>query len=115
MTPAANTTTEPLTSGMLLQFEEGQVVPTDPAQWLHSVTKREPSREDFLIDSTVPWVFVKAWMHFALANPRGDYAPEAGPTVMKTRNEENGRRIYITMKMVSEFGATLGCKGCLVV
>ena len=54
MTPAANTTTEPLTSGMLIQFEEGQVVPTDPAQWLHSVTKREPSREDFLIDSTVP-------------------------------------------------------------
>ena len=33
----------------------------------------------------------------------------------KIRNEENGRRIYITKKMVSEFGATLGCKGCLLI
>ena len=40
---------------------------------------------------------------------------EARPTVTKTRNEENGRRIYITKKMVSEFGATLGCKGCEVI
>ena len=40
---------------------------------------------------------------------------EAGPTVTKTRNEENGRRIFCTKKMVSEFGATLGCKGCLVI
>ena len=34
---------------------------------------------------------------------------EAGST--KTRNEDSGRRVYITKKMVSEFGATLGCKG----
>ena len=34
---------------------------------------------------------------------------EAGPTGMKTRNEENVRRICITKKMVSELGATLGC------
>ena len=40
---------------------------------------------------------------------------EAESTVTRTRNEENGRRIYITKKMVSEFGATLGCKGCLVI
>ena len=40
---------------------------------------------------------------------------EAGPTVSKTRNEVNVRRIYITKEMVSEFGATLGCKGCLVI
>ena len=40
---------------------------------------------------------------------------EAGPTVTKTRNEENVRRIHITKTMVSEFGATLGCKGCLVI
>ena len=39
----------------------------------------------------------------------------AGPTMTKIRNEENGRRIYITKKMVSGFGATLGCKGCLVI
>ena len=38
----------------------------------------------------------------------------AKPTAMRTRNEENGRRIYISKKMVSEFGASLGCKGCLV-
>ena len=40
---------------------------------------------------------------------------EARPTVKKTRHEENGRRIYIMKKMVSEFGGTLGCKGCLVI
>ena len=34
---------------------------------------------------------------------------------MKTRNEENVRRICITKRVVSEFGATLGCKGCLVI
>ena len=39
----------------------------------------------------------------------------AEPTATRTRNEENGRRIYITKKMVSEFGATLGCRGCLVI
>ena len=39
----------------------------------------------------------------------------AEPTVAKTRNEEHGRRIYITKKIVSEIGATLGCKGCLLV
>ena len=33
----------------------------------------------------------------------------------KARHEENGRRFHITKKMVSEFGATLGCKGCLVI
>ena len=39
----------------------------------------------------------------------------AEPTATRTRNEENGRRICITKKMVSEFGATLGCRGCLVI
>ena len=29
------------------------------------------------------------------------------------RNEENGKRICITKKMVTEFGATLRCRGCL--
>ena len=41
--------------------------------------------------------------------------PEVKPTVMRTRSEEHGRRIYITKKLVSEFGATLGCKGCLMI
>ena len=36
-------------------------------------------------------------------------------TATRTRNEENGRRIHITKKMVSEFGATLGNSGCLVI
>ena len=49
--------------------------------------------------------------YIPLVNPQ----VESGPTTTKTRNEENGRRIYITKKMVSEFGATLGCKGCLVI
>ena len=34
-------------------------------------------------------------------------------TATRSRNEENGRHIDMTKKMVSEFGATLGCKGCL--
>ena len=38
---------------------------------------------------------------------------KAEPTATKPRNEVYGRRIYITEKMVSEFGATLGCKVCL--
>ena len=38
---------------------------------------------------------------------------EAGPTATKSRTEELGRRICVTNRMVSEFGATLRCKGCL--
>ena len=51
----------------------------------------------------------------------GRYLPMVNPevtaetTVTRTRNEEHDRRMYITKKMVSEFGATLGCKGCLVI
>ena len=48
--PAANTTTEPSITGMLTQSHAG-AVPADLAQWLYSVTKRQPSREEFLIDS----------------------------------------------------------------
>ena len=39
----------------------------------------------------------------------------AEPIATKTRNEENGRRIHITKKMVSEFGATLDWRRCLVI
>ena len=38
----------------------------------------------------------------------------AEPTVVRTGNDEHSRRMYIMKKMVSEFGATLGCKGCLL-
>ena len=34
------------------------------------------------------------------------------PTTTRSKNEENGRLINMTKKMVSEFGATLSCKGC---
>ena len=51
ITPAADTTTEPPITGMLIQSDEGETVPANPAQWLCSVTKRKPSREEFLIDS----------------------------------------------------------------
>ena len=51
ITPAANTTTEPPITGMLPQSDDCETVPANPAQWLYSVTKREPSREEFLIDS----------------------------------------------------------------
>ena len=36
---------------MLIQSDEGETVLANPAEWLYSVTKREPSREGFLIDS----------------------------------------------------------------
>ena len=36
---------------MLIQSVESEAVPANPAQWLYSVTKREPSREAFLIVS----------------------------------------------------------------
>ena len=39
----------------------------------------------------------------------------AEPTATKPRNEECGTRIYITKKMATEFGATLGCTGCLMI
>ena len=32
------------------------------------------------------------------------------PTATRTWNEENGTRIYITKKMVYEFGVTMGCR-----
>ena len=37
--------------GCLIQSDEGETVPANPAQWVYSVTKREPSREEFLINS----------------------------------------------------------------
>ena len=40
---------------------------------------------------------------------------KAESTATKSRNKEYGRRIYMTKKMVSEFGGTLGCKGCLMI
>ena len=39
--------------------------------------------------------------------PMMNWEVPAEPTATRTRNEENSRRIYITKKMVSEFGATL--------
>ena len=51
ITPAENTKTETSITGILTQSEEGDTVPANLAQWLYSVTKREKSREEFLIDS----------------------------------------------------------------
>ena len=48
-------------------------------------------------------------------HPMANLEVQAEPTATRTRNEGNGRRIYITKKMVSESGATLGCRGCLVI
>ena len=52
-TPAESTKTEPPTTGMLLQSDEGGEIPTDPAQWMNSVPKQESvlNANDFLIDS----------------------------------------------------------------
>ena len=49
--------------------------------------------------------------YIPMVNPK----VKAEPTATKPRNEEYGRRIYITKKMVSESGATLGCKGCFMI
>ena len=51
ITPFVDATTGVPITGMLLQSDDGETVPADPTQWLCSVTKREPSCEDFLIDS----------------------------------------------------------------
>ena len=51
ITPAENTKTEALITGMLIQSDEGEAVQANPAQWLYSETKRENSREELLIDS----------------------------------------------------------------
>ena len=51
ITPAANTTSEPPMTGMLIQSDDDEAVPADPTEWLYSVTRREPSREALLIDS----------------------------------------------------------------
>ena len=50
-TPAENTKTQPSITGMLIQSDESEAVPANLAQWFYSVTKREPIREEFLIDS----------------------------------------------------------------
>ena len=42
---------EPSITGMLIQSDEGEAVPANPTLWLYPVTKREPSHNDFLIDS----------------------------------------------------------------
>ena len=49
--------------------------------------------------------------YIPMANPE----VKAEPTVTRTRNEEDGRRIYITKKTVPESRATVGCKGCFVI
>ena len=49
ITPVENTEAEASVTGMLIQADEGEAVPANPAQWPYSVTKREPSGEDFLI------------------------------------------------------------------
>ena len=36
---------------MLIQSDEGEALPADSTRWLDPVTKREPSQNDFLIDS----------------------------------------------------------------
>ena len=50
-TPAEDEKTEPSTTGMLMQSDEGDAVAVDPTQWLFSITKREYVHNDFLIDS----------------------------------------------------------------
>ena len=40
-TPAADTTTEPSITGMLIQSDEGEAAPVDPTQWPCSMTERE--------------------------------------------------------------------------
>ena len=49
--PAADTTTEPSITGMLIQSDESEATPVDPTLWLYPTTKREYVHNDFLIDS----------------------------------------------------------------
>ena len=51
-TPAVTvTTTEPPITGMLIQSDEGEAMPSDPTKWMYSMTKRDSPNNDFLIDS----------------------------------------------------------------
>ena len=51
ITLAADTTTEPSITWMLIQSDECEALPDDPAQWLYSMTKQESVHNDFLIVS----------------------------------------------------------------
>ena len=50
-TPVADEKTEPSTTGMLIQSDEGEAASVDPTRWLYFMTKRENVHNDFLIDS----------------------------------------------------------------
>ena len=50
MTPAADTTTEPAITGMLM-LSDDEDVPVDPAKWLYLVTTHETSHNNILVDS----------------------------------------------------------------
>ena len=85
----------------------------------HSETKRRSLNRELLLGILGnPWSLQDGRVELDPdPAPPARYLPMVNPevpaetTATRTRNEENGRRIYIMKKMVSEFGATLGCRG----
>ena len=107
ITPAANTTTEPSITGMLIQSDEGETVPANPAQWLYSVTKREPSREEFLINSAAATSVCQR----SLADSLGGKNPEdlvwnSGQPLDISSQRPATRRFACAHEMVSTLRAT---------
>ena len=103
ITPVVNTTTEPPTTGMLLQSDDGEAVIADSAQWLYSVTKREPSREDFLIDSGV--CANRVWRTAREANP-GDLEWSSGQPLDISSPRRATRRFACAHETVSMWRET---------
>ena len=56
---------------MLMQSDEGDTVLANFAQWLYVVSKREPSREEFLIDSGAATVCRQSVADSLGGKPRG--------------------------------------------
>ena len=93
ITPADNTKTSSSMTGMLIQSDEGETVPANPAQWLYSVTEREPSREEFLIDSgAATSVCQQGLADIWKSKPRGrgvELMPSTGKSVHNHRQHDD--------------------------
>ena len=107
VTPAANTTPEPPVTGVWMQSDEGEALPADPTQWLYSVTKREPSRNDFLVDSGAATLVCRQSLADSLGGkPRGpgvELRSATGHQFTTTRNTTVSLRTRDGMNVAGDF------------
>ena len=92
---------------MLIQPDEGEIVPANPAQWLCSVTKRERSREEFVIDSGAATPVCPQSLTDSLGGkPRGPgvaLKPSTGHQFTTTGNTTVGLRTRDGVNVVGDF------------